>query len=132
MGNVGGWTCALLKSLPSSDTPDSYTSLTLGRPSSIAEPSPNIPEPERHSQLYSLVALSRIMSKCASRIYTQKHESLLALWTAANDIRQDLIKFGEENHKDMNFDFVADLKRGEAGVCQAIIFTGKSHRTVRA
>lgn len=103
----------------------SWISLSLGRPSSICEPSSNIPIPNPDSLLCSLVALSRIMSTCASRIHKQDHESLLSIWTAANDIRRDLLAFAEQQREVMGFEMASDPQTGEKGVWQTIISTSK-------
>ena len=100
-------------------------SLSCGRPCFISEPSPNIPVPDRDSLLYSYVALSHIMTTCASRIYKQDHESILPIWAAANDIRRDLLAFADQQRRDMGFDLVSDVKMGEKGVWQTIISTSK-------
>lgn len=106
----------------------SWISLSLGRPSFIPEPSANIPMPDKNTLLHSLVTLSRLMVKCASRIFGPRHESLLPVWNAAVEIRRDLIAFADQQHRDMDMNLVGDAKPGEQGVWQVMISTSeRSH-----
>lgn len=67
------------------------------------------------------------MSKCLNRIYTSRHDSLLPVWHAANEIRQELHDFAEKQIKDMNFGLIGDPSSGEVGVCQAMVSTSESY-----
>ncbi len=75
--------------------------------------------------MQSLVMLARVMSKCATRIYKQHHESLLPVWNAANEIRRELHRLVEQQRKDLNFGLVGDPSTGELGVCQTMVSTSK-------
>lgn len=83
--------------------------------------------PKGEILLQALVQLARIMSKCVNRIYSQRHDSLLPLWNAANEIRQELYGFAEQQMKVMQFGLVGDLSSGERGVYQAMISTSETH-----
>lgn len=65
------------------------------------------------------------MDKCVNLIYKPRHDSLLPVWNAAIEIRQDLRQFAEQQLKDMNFGLVGDLITGELGVCQAMVSTSE-------
>ncbi|KAL6402083.1 hypothetical protein AUP68_14548 [Ilyonectria robusta] len=105
---------------------NSWTCFVVGRPSSIPDPGSSIPVPSEHKLLISLVTLSRIMSKCVRLIYSPRHDSLLPVWNAANEIRRELHRFAERQSKDMKFGLVGDASTGELGVCQAMVSTSKS------
>jgi hypothetical protein len=65
------------------------------------------------------------MSKCATAIYKQQHKSLAPIWDAAKGIRRELLRFAEQQRKDLNFGLVGDPGVGELGVCQTILSTSK-------
>lgn len=65
------------------------------------------------------------MSTCATRIYTQKHQSLLPMWNAANEIRRELFHFAKQQRQEMDFGLVGDPNTGELGVCQTMVSTSK-------
>lgn len=65
------------------------------------------------------------MDKCAKRIYSPRHDSLLPVWNAAIEIRQELHCFAEQQLKDMKFCLVGDPSTGERGVCQAMVSTSE-------
>ena len=109
----------------------SWLCFSLGRPSSFPETEMRVPLPAEQKFLQSLVALARLMSKCATLIYNQNHKSLAPIWKAANQIRRELLQFAEQQRKDFNFGLVGDPGAGELGVCQTIISTSRSQR-VRA
>ena len=81
--------------------------------------------PDKNTLLHSLVTLSRLMAKCASRIFGPRHESLLPLWNAADEVRRDLIAFADQQQRDMDMNLVGDPKPGELGVWQVMISTSK-------
>lgn len=108
----------------------SWISLSLGRPSFVPEPSANIPAPDHNSLLHSLVALSKLMAKCAYRIFGPRHESLLPVWNAANEIRRDLLAFADQQRTDMDLNLVGDPKPGEQGVWQVMVSTSE-YRVLR-
>jgi hypothetical protein len=68
------------------------------------------------------------MSKCVTRIYKQRHQSLAPIWDAANEIRRELQRFAEQQRSDLNFGLVGDPSTGEHGLCQTIISTSKAHQ----
>jgi hypothetical protein len=84
-----------------------------------------VPLPAEQKLLQSLVTLARLMSKCDTLIYKQHHKSLATSWNAANEIRRDLLRFAEQQRKDLNFGLVGDPNTGEVGVCQTIMSTSK-------
>lgn len=106
---------------------ETWTCFVVGRPSSIPDPGSSIPVPSDHKLLISLVTLSRIMSKCVRLIYSPRHDSLLPVWNAANEIRRELHRFAERQSKDMKFGLVGDASTGELGVCQAMVSTMYHH-----
>jgi hypothetical protein len=108
----------------------SWLCFSLGRPSSIPESEMRVPLPAGQKFLESLVALARIMSKCATLIYRQNHKSLAPVWNAANEIRRELLRFAEQQRKDLNFGLVGDPGTGELGVCQTVISTSKAQRSI--
>lgn len=65
------------------------------------------------------------MSKCMNRIYHSRHDSLLPVWHAANEIRQELLDFAKSQIKDTNFGLVGDPSSGELGISQAMVSTSK-------
>lgn len=81
--------------------------------------------PEKNTLLHSLVTLSRLMVKCASRIFGHNHGSILPVWNAALEIRRDLIAFADQQHRDMGMNLVGDSKPGEQGVWQVMISTSE-------
>jgi hypothetical protein len=91
---------------------------SLGRPSSFPESELRVPLPEEQKLLRSLVTLSRLMSKCATRIYKQHHQSLAPIWEAANEILRELQRFAEQQRCDLNFGLVGNPGTGEGGLCQ--------------
>ncbi|CAI4214020.1 unnamed protein product [Parascedosporium putredinis] len=93
---------------------ETWICFSVGRPRSIPEPS-GVPVPPEERYLRSLVALSRIMAKCASKIYDDHHQSVLPLWHAANEIRRELHDYAEQQQQDMNFGLVGDASSGELG-----------------
>ncbi|KAK2670499.1 hypothetical protein RAB80_012921 [Fusarium oxysporum f. sp. vasinfectum] len=94
---------------------ETWNCFVVGRPSSIPDPGQSIPVPGEHQLLVSLATLSRIMDKCAKRIYSPRHDSLLPVWNAAIEIRQELHCFAEQQLKDMKFCLVGDPSTGERG-----------------
>ncbi|KAH7152017.1 hypothetical protein B0J13DRAFT_254181 [Dactylonectria estremocensis] len=106
---------------------ETWTCFVVGRPSSIPDPGLAVPVPGDHKLLVSLVTLSRIMSKCVRLIYSPRHDSLLPVWNAANEIRRELHRFAEKQLKDMKFGLVGDPSTGELGVCQAMVSTMYHH-----
>lgn len=97
----------------------------IGRPSSLSDPGNAVPMPRHQKFLNSMVTLSRIMSRCMNQIYSPRHESVLRMWTTANDIRQDLHRFAEQQSRDMGFQLVGHVKPGEEGFCQALLSSSK-------
>ena len=89
-----------------------------------------VPLPAEQKLLQSLVTLARLMSKCATLIYKQHHKSLAPIWSAANEIRRELLQFAEQQRRDLNFGLVGDPSTGEHGVCQTIISTSKAQRGI--
>lgn len=85
-----------------------------------------MPFPTEEKLLQSVVTLTRIMSKSSESIYRRHHDSLLPLWTAANEVRRDLKAFAEQQRENFNFGLVDDPTAGELGVCQTIVSTCKS------
>ncbi|PKS12600.1 hypothetical protein jhhlp_000808 [Lomentospora prolificans] len=110
---------------------ETWICFSMGRPRSMPEPC-NVPVPPQERLLKSLVTLSRIMSKCAAKIYEHHHQSLLPLWHAANEIRRELHEFAEQQRKDMNFGLVGDPNTGELGVCQTMVSTMYHHTLLLA
>ncbi|QKD60128.2 uncharacterized protein FOBCDRAFT_144747 [Fusarium oxysporum Fo47] len=106
---------------------EAWNCFVVGRPSSIPDPGQSIPVPGDHQLLVSLATLSRIMDKCAKRIYSPRHDSLLPVWNAAIEIRRELHCFAEQQLKDMKFCLVGDPSTGERGVCQAMVSTMYHH-----
>lgn len=106
----------------------SWVCFVVGRPTSVPDPGSSLPVPKDQKLLQSLVTLARIMSKCVRRVYSQRHESLLPLWNAANEIRLELYQFADQQMKDMDFKLVGDLTPGEQGLCQAMLSTSKMSR----
>ncbi|KAH7214362.1 hypothetical protein DER44DRAFT_836383 [Fusarium oxysporum] len=106
---------------------ETWNCFVVGRPSSIPDPGQSIPVPGEHQLLVSLATLSRIMDKCAKRIYSPRHDSLLPVWNAAVEIRQELHCFAEQQLKDMKFCLIGDPSTGERGVCQAMVSTMYHH-----
>ncbi|KAL5589220.1 hypothetical protein FOBRF1_015748 [Fusarium oxysporum] len=106
---------------------ETWNCFVVGRPSSIPDPGQSIPVPGEHQLLVSLAKLSRIMDKCAKRIYSPRHDSLLPVWNAAVEIRQELHCFAEQQLKDMKFCLIGDPSTGERGVCQAMVSTMYHH-----
>ncbi|RKK32775.1 hypothetical protein BFJ67_g14599 [Fusarium oxysporum f. sp. cepae] len=94
---------------------ETWNCFVVGRPSSIPDPGQSIPVPGDHRLLLSLATLSRIMDKCAKRIYSPRHDSLLPAWNAAIEIRRELHCFAEQQLKDMKFCLVGDPSTGERG-----------------
>jgi hypothetical protein len=107
----------------------SWLCFSHGRPSSFPESEIRVPLPAEQKLLQSLVTLARLMSKCATLIYKQHYKSLAPIWKAANEIRRDLLRFAEQQRKDLNFGLVGDPNTGEVGVCQTIMSTSKLPRT---
>ena len=103
----------------------SWLCFSLGRPSSFPESEMRVPLPTEQKLMQSLATLAHIMSKCATLIYKQKHKSLGPIWTAANEIRRELLAFAEKQRKDLNFGLVGDPNAGELGVCQTIVSTSE-------
>lgn len=103
----------------------SWLCFSNGRPSSFPEDEIRVPLPAEQKLLQSLVTLARLMSKCATLIYKQHHKSLASIWNAAKAIRRDLLRFAEQQRKDLNFGLVGDPSTGEVGVCQTIMSTSK-------
>ncbi|KAJ4291298.1 hypothetical protein N0V88_006302 [Collariella sp. IMI 366227] len=102
---------------------------SLGRPSSFPESEMRVPLPAEQKLLQSLVALARLMSKCATLIYKQRHKSLAPVWNAANEIRRELLQFAEQQRKDLNFGLIGDPSTGELGEIKYHTFfvEGASH-----
>lgn len=65
------------------------------------------------------------MSKCVDRIYKPRHDTLLPVWNAANEIRRELHQFAQQQSKDMDFGVVGDPSTGELGIGQAMISTSE-------
>ena len=103
----------------------SWLCFSLGRPSSFPESEIRVPFPDDEKLLRSLATLARLMSKCATLIYKQQHKSLAPIWDAAKQIRRELLRFAEQQRKDLNFGLVGDPSTGELGVCQTIVSTSK-------
>ena len=103
----------------------SWLCFSLGRPSSFPESEMRVPFPDEEKLLRSLATLARLMSKCATLIYKQQHKSLAPIWDAAKQIRRELLRFAEQQRKDLNFGLVGDPSTGELGVCQTIVSTSK-------
>ncbi|KAL1901803.1 hypothetical protein Sste5346_001506 [Sporothrix stenoceras] len=103
---------------------------SLGRPSSFPESEMDVPFPTEEKLLHSVVTLARIMSKSAACIYRRHHDSLLPLWTAANEIRRELRAFAEQQREDFNFGVIDDPTAGELGVCQTIVSTLYHHTLI--
>ncbi len=84
--------------------------------------------------MQSLVMLARVMSKCATRIYKQHHESLLPVWNAANEIRRELHRLVEQQRKDLNFGLVGDPSTGELGYARPRYrpVSASSHRILQS
>lgn len=93
----------------------------LGRPSSIPRPAGEIPVFEEQKALHAMLKLSRVVDKVVENLYSSKHSSLLPMWKAANEIRQDLHEFERQQAKDMDFELTGDPKDGEMGICQMIL-----------
>lgn len=101
---------------------------SLGRPHSFPESEIRVPLPAEQKLLQSLVTLAGLMSKCSTLIYKQDHKSLGPIWNAANEIRRELLRFAEQQRKDLNFGLVGDPSTGELGVCQTMMSTSKAQR----
>ena len=89
-----------------------------------------VPFPDEEKLLRSLATLARLMSKCATLIYKQQHKSLAPIWDAAKQIRRELLRFAEQQRKDLNFGLVGDPSTGELGVCQTIMSTSKGPEAI--
>ncbi|KAK4038644.1 hypothetical protein C8A01DRAFT_17311 [Parachaetomium inaequale] len=109
---------------------ETWLCFSLGRPSSFPESEMRVPLPAEQKLLQSLVTLARLMSKCATLIYKQHHKSLAPIWSAANEIRGELLQFAEQQRRDLNFGLVGDPSTGELGVCQTIMSTMYHHTLV--
>ncbi|KAL2132057.1 hypothetical protein VTI74DRAFT_4259 [Chaetomium olivicolor] len=109
---------------------ETWLCFSLGRPSSFPESEMRVPLPAEQKLLQSLVTLARLMSKCATLIYKQHHKSLAPVWSAANEIRQELLRFAEQQRKIFNFGLAGELSTGELGVCQTMISTMYHHTLI--
>lgn len=69
--------------------------------------------------------MARVMSKCVKSIYNQRHESLVPLWNAACEIRQELGRFAEQHMNDAKYDLFGDRTPTERGICQVMISTSE-------
>jgi hypothetical protein len=86
--------------------------------------------PKKQKFLKSMVTLSRIMAKCTNQIYTPRHDSLMPMWNAANEIREQLHRFAECQPRDMGFELVGHTKPGEEGFCQTLLSSSEFNQPV--
>ncbi|KAH8799698.1 fungal-specific transcription factor domain-containing protein [Xylogone sp. PMI_703] len=100
---------------------ETWICFCLGRPTAISDPGLAVPLPADEKFIVALVKLSRIASRCASRIYGQHQESLSQIWNAVNEIRNELDEFAEEQHKEICFDPSGSPQAEELGFCQTMI-----------
>lgn len=108
----------------------SWLCFSLGRPTSFPESEMRVPLPAEEKLLQSLVTLARLMSKCANLIYKQRHKSLAPIWSAANEIRRELLRFADQQRKDLDFGLVGNPSTGELGVCQTMMSTSKGQQNI--
>uniref|UniRef100_A0A0B7JNW7 Zn(2)-C6 fungal-type domain-containing protein n=1 Tax=Bionectria ochroleuca TaxID=29856 RepID=A0A0B7JNW7_BIOOC len=108
---------------------ETWICFMIGRPNSIVDPGTAVPMPKKQKFLKSMVTLSRIMAKCTNQIYTPRHDSLMPMWNAANEIREQLHRFAECQPRDMGFELVGHTKPGEEGFCQTLL-SSTYHQTL--
>lgn len=85
----------------------------------------SIPDPTDEPFIYSLVKLARIISNTASRIYGNKHHSLLSVWRAADETFKELRCFSRKHLEMDRLEPYIPPERGEEGFKQARLMTSK-------
>jgi hypothetical protein len=76
--------------------------------------------PAEEKFLLAHVRLARLISKCAARIYNQRHESLLHMWNAATELRHELQAYVEQQLFEVFLDIQGEPGTGECGFCKTI------------
>ncbi|PTB37859.1 uncharacterized protein TrAFT101_005267 [Trichoderma asperellum] len=100
---------------------ETWICFCLGRPTSISDPGGGVPVPAEEKYLLALVRLARLISKCAARIYNQRHESLLHMWNAATELRHELQAYVEQQLYEVHLDIQGEPGTGECGFCKTIM-----------
>lgn len=85
--------------------------------------------PAEEKYLLALVRLARLISKCAARIYNQRHESLLHMWNAATELRHELQAYVEQQLYEVHLDIQGEPGTGECGFCKTIMAASMSRNT---
>ncbi|KAJ2898356.1 hypothetical protein MKZ38_003984 [Zalerion maritima] len=111
---------------------ETWICFSLGRPTSAPDPGTSVPAPVDHPHMLALIQLSRIMSACASRIYNTKHQSLLTVWNAADDVRRQLHEFAQKPGHAMDIGLNGETAHGHLGVFQAMVSTMYNHTLLLA
>lgn len=86
--------------------------------------------PAEEKYLLALVRLARLISKCAARIYNQRHESLLHMWNAATELRHELQAYVEQQLYEVHLDIQGEPGTGECGFCKTIMASSMSRNTI--
>jgi hypothetical protein len=86
--------------------------------------------PAEEKYLLALVRLARLISKCAARIYNQRHESLLHMWNAATELRHELQAYVEQQLYEVHLDIQGEPGTGECGFCKTIMASSMSTSTI--